>query len=368
MNVPFFAFRDFPRGLQDRLQQTLTETLAEKEYILGTRVRLFEEALAAYLGCRFVTGTGNGYDALLIGLRAMGIKPGDEVIVPANGFIATANAVANLGARPVLADPEQATGNLTARSVQPRLTSRTKAIIPVHLYGQACEMDDLMALAENDGVKVVEDFAQSQGARYKGKMTGTFGHVGATSFYPVKNLGAIGDAGALVTNDETAASFIRRYHNYGQVSKYLVETPGVNSRLDTLQAAVLLQKLSLLDLLNQERQRIAGIYQRELAGVGDLALPVTAPHCEHVYHVFSVCTKQRDDLQAYLTENRVLTLVHYPVPVHLQRGYQYLGYKPGDFPVAEQLARTSLSLPVFPGLREEEQEYVIRTIRQFFEG
>lgn len=366
MNVPFFAFRDFPPGLQAKVQQALVQAVEEKDYILGSSVKQFEQDLAAYLGCRFVTGTGNGYDALMIGLRALGIAAGDEVIVPANSFIATANAVVNLGAKPVLADPDPATSNLTAQTAQPHLTSRTKVLLPVHLFGQACEMDDLLSLAEDQGLLVVEDFAQSQGARYKGRMTGTFGQVGATSFYPVKNLGALGDGGALVTNEENLATFIRKYHNYGQTSKYLVELPGVNSRLDTLQAAVLQQKLLFLDVLNQERQRIAGIYHRELAGVGDLVLPVTALFCEHVYHVYSVSSEHRDALQSFLAEHNILTLVHYPIPIHLQEGYRFLGYKAGDFPVAEHLARTSLSLPVFPGLQEDEQAYVIEKIKAFF--
>jgi dTDP-4-amino-4,6-dideoxygalactose transaminase len=366
MNVPFFAFRDFPPGLQAKVQQALVQAVEEKEYILGSRVQQFEQEFGAYLGCPFVTGTGNGYDALLIGLKALGITAGDEVIVPANSFIATANAVANLGARPVLADPDPSTSNLTAQSAQRHLSPRTKALLPVHLFGQACEMDGLMALAKDQELQLVEDFAQSQGARYKGRMTGTFGQVGATSFYPVKNLGALGDGGALVTQAENLDDFIRKYHNYGQVSKYLVELPGVNSRLDTLQAAVLQEKLASLDLLNQERQRMAGVYHRELAGIGDLGLPVTAPYCEHVYHVYSVSTGQRDALQDYLAVHNILTLVHYPIPIHLQEGYRYLGYQAGDFPVAERLARTSLSLPVFPGLQEDEQAYVVQTIKAFF--
>ncbi|CAN5890611.1 DegT/DnrJ/EryC1/StrS family aminotransferase [soil metagenome] len=320
MNVPFFTFRDFPAGLQEKVQQALVQAVEEKEYILGSRVKQFEQDFATYLGCRFVTGTGNGYDALMIGLRALGLAAGDEVIVPANSFVATANAVVNLGAKPVFADPDPSTCNLTAQQALPHLTPRTKALLPVHLFGQACEMEELMALAENQGLAVVEDFAQSQGARYKGRMTGTFGQVGATSFYPVKNLGALGDGGALVTNEVGLAEFIQKYHNYGQTSKYLVELPGVNSRLDTLQAAVLLEKLAVLDLLNQERQRIAGLYHRELAGVGDLVLPVTAPFCEHVYHIYSVSSAQRDTLQEYLAEQNILTLVHYPIPIHLQEG------------------------------------------------
>lgn len=367
MQVPFFTFRDFPPGLKSRLRQAVGEAVEEQTYILGPQVRLFEEALATYLGCRFATGTGNGYDALLIGLKAVGVNAGDEVALPANGFIATANAVANLGARPVLADPDEATCNLTARQAEPYLTPRTKFLLPVHLYGQACEMDDLLGLAKAKGLKLVEDFAQSQGAHYRGRLTGTFGQVGATSFYPVKNLGALGDAGALVTDDEEVAGFIHRYHNYGQASKYLAETVGVNSRLDTLQAAVLLQKLPLLDLLNEERKRLAARYQQELAGVGDLVLPQTAPHCEHVYHVYSVRTAHRDTLLAFLAEHHITTLVHYPVPIHLQQAYRLLGYAAGDFPVAERLARTSLSLPIFPGLLAEEQDYVIQKIRKFFQ-
>jgi dTDP-4-amino-4,6-dideoxygalactose transaminase len=366
MNVPFFAFRDFPIGINQLIQDAVALSIEEGNYILGSQVRQFEKAFSKFLDSPFVTGTGSGYDSLMIGLKAMGIQKGDEVVLPANGFIATANAVSNLGARPVLADPGEAACNLSANEAQRYLTPRTKAIIPVHLYGQSCEMEDLLSLAEVHNLWVLEDFAQSQGARYKGKMTGTFGHVGATSFYPVKNLGALGDAGAIVTGNEEFSGFIRKYHNYGQSSKYEVEILGVNSRIDTLQAAVLLQKLPLLPLMNRERQRIAGIYHGELAQVGDLILPFSAPHCEHVYHVFSVRTNQRDALQAYLAEKKILTLVHYPVPIHLQKGYRFLGYTKGDFPVSEHLSRTSLSLPIFPGLREEEQRFVIESIKKFF--
>lgn len=368
MRIPFFAFRDHGAGMAEQVRQALAISLEEQEYILGRQVGEFEQAFARYLNCRHVIGTGNGYDALLIALKALGIQEGDKVIVPANGFVATANAITNVGARPVLADPDEYTCNLTAQQVERHLSSRTKAIIPVHLYGQACAMADIMALAAANGLLVLEDFAQSQGARYQGQLTGTFGQAGATSFYPIKNLGALGDGGAVVTNDTRVADFVRKYHNYGQKSKYFYEMAGVNSRLDTLQAAVLLVKLSFLDQLNAERKLLARLYLAELEGIGDLVLPVTAPDCDHVYHIFAIRSNQRDALQAHLATHGVQTLIHYPVPIHLQQSYRSLGYRQGDFPVAEKLASTSLSLPLFPGLQEQEVTYIIDAMKKFFQS
>ena len=312
-------------------------------------------------------GVGNGYDALVVALKAAGIGAGDEVIVPANTFIATVNAVVQVSAIPVLAEPNRHTCNLTAAEAAPRITPHTKAIIPVHLYGQACEMRGFLELSKQYNLAIIEDFAQAQGASYKGRPVGSFGRISATSFYPTKNLGALGDGGAVVTSDPALAEYARMYHNYGQQQKYHNQIVGINSRLDTLQAAALRIKLQHLSGLNNERQRLAQVYLTQLQGIGDLLLPVTAPDCTHVFHIFNIRTKQRDALQLYLSEQGIQTAIHYPVPVHLQVAYTWLGHKKGSFPIAEELAETSLSLPLFPGMAEAEQETVIDCVHAFFE-
>ncbi len=346
--------------------QAVTDTVSSKRYILGAHLEGFEQEFARYLGMAAAIGVGNGYDALVIALKAVGVGPGDEVVVPAHTFVATLNAVLQVGARPVLADPDKATNNLTAASAGKYITSRTKAILPVHLYGQVCQMQELQQLAQEHNLLLIEDAAQAHGAKYKNQLAGTFGHAAAFSFYPTKNLGALGDGGAVVTNSPALADFARRYRNYGESRKYQSELIGINSRLDELQAAVLRVKLPQLDVLNAERQRLAQVYLQALQGTGDLILPVTAPDCSHVYHIFSIRTEFRDQLQAWLQQQGIATAVHYPVPVHLQPAYRFLKYKPGDFPVAEELATTSLSLPLFPGLAQTEQQAVIQCITQFF--
>ncbi|MBD1398474.1 DegT/DnrJ/EryC1/StrS family aminotransferase [Pontibacter sp. JH31] len=364
--VPFFAFRDFPAGINREVEQALVRAAASQHYILGEEVEAFEQELATALGTGMAIGVGNGYDALVVAMKSAGIGPGDEVIVPANTFIATVNAVVQAGAIPVLAEPDPYTCNLTAGAAAAVLTKKTKAIIPVHLYGQACEMADFMQLAQKHNFILIEDFAQAQGASYGGQSVGSFGKINATSFYPTKNLGALGDGGAVVTSDAALAAFARMYRNYGQEQKYHNKIVGINSRLDTLQAAVLRVKLRYLNQLNSERQRLAQVYQNELQGIVGLILPVTAPACTHVYHIFNIRTSQRDKLQTWLAAQGIQTAIHYPVPVHLQEAYAFLGYQPGSFPVAEELAATSLSLPLFPGMTAAEQQQVISSIHTFF--
>ncbi|MCP2042187.1 DegT/DnrJ/EryC1/StrS aminotransferase family protein [Pontibacter sp. HSC-36F09] len=367
IQVPYFAFRDYPAGINQQVEEALLGALRSQQYILGEEVRAFENEFAAYVQAGIAIGVGNGYDALVVALKAAGIGAGDEVIVPTNTFIATVNAVVQVGAIPVLAEPDRYTCNLTAIEASEHITPRTKAIIPVHLYGQACEMTGFLRLAEQHNLTIIEDFAQAQGASYKGRPVGSFGHISPTSFYPTKNLGALGDGGAVVTSDPELAAYAHMYHNYGQQQKYHNQLIGINSRLDTLQAAALRVKLQHLDALNGERQRLAQVYLTALQGIGDLVMPVTAPDCTHVYHIFNIRTKQRDALQLYLTEQGIQTAIHYPVPVHLQVAYTYLGYEKGSFPVAEELADTSLSLPLFPGMTEAEQEAVVTCIHTFFE-
>ncbi|WP_162052841.1 DegT/DnrJ/EryC1/StrS family aminotransferase [Pontibacter pamirensis] len=364
--IPYFEFRDFPAGSETAVQAALVEAVAGKHYILGKQLLAFEEAYASYIGAAAAIGVGNGYDALVLALKGVGVGPGDEVVLPAHTFIATINAVLQVGATPVLVEPDEGTCNITAATTAKAITAKTKAILPVHLYGQVCEMEPLLQLAKKHHLKIVEDAAQAHGATYEGQKAGMFGHASAFSFYPTKNLGALGDAGAVVTNDAAVADFVRMYRNYGEVQKYQSELVGVNSRLDELQAAVLRVKLYYLDSLNAARQKLAAVYLQELQGLDDLMLPVTAPYCSHVYHIFSIRTKQRDALQQQLQEQGIRTAIHYPIPVHLQPAYKFLRYSVGDFPVTEEISKTSLSLPLFPGLQLEEQERVVKTIKHFF--
>ncbi|RNI31204.1 DegT/DnrJ/EryC1/StrS family aminotransferase [Rufibacter latericius] len=367
MHVPFFTFRDFPAGLQLRVEIALLTELRKKQLILGPSVTKFEQEFSQYLGGGNVIGVGNGYDALVLSLRSLGIGLGDEVVVPANGYIATINAVQQVGAKPVFAEPDSRTYNITAATIEPVLSTRTKVILPIHLYGQSCELEGLLTLCKQHGLELVEDFAQAQGALYKGKPVGTFGKVNATSFYPTKNLGAVGDGGAVTTQDPVIAEWVRQYHNYGQSRRYEYAQAGINSRLDSLQAAVLSEKLSFLDTLNTERKRLAALYLESLGGLGDLCLPsVSSENTGHIYHLFVVRTHRRDYLQQFLQEKGVQTLIHYPVPPHLQLAYQSLGYRKGDFPLTEELAATSLSLPLFPGMTDKEQTHVIQQIQEFF--
>ncbi|WP_205502738.1 DegT/DnrJ/EryC1/StrS family aminotransferase [Rufibacter psychrotolerans] len=367
MTVPFNTFRDFPQGLTQEVEEAVITELRSNQLILGPAVTRFEREFAQYLGGGEVIGVGNGYDALVLSLKSLGITQGDEVIVPANGYIATINAVQQLGATPVFAEPDAHTYNLTAQSAASAVTSRTKVLLPIHLYGQACEMDALMQLCQQHDLALVEDFAQAHGAWYKGNRVGTFGKINATSFYPTKNLGAVGDGGAVVTQDEELAHWVRQHHNYGQTRRYEYAQVGVNSRLDSLQAAVLSVKLAALDTLNSERKKLAATYHQQLDAVGDLVLPqVGSDSTDHVYHLYVIRTARRDALQQYLLEKGIQTLIHYPIPPHLQKAYQHLGYKKGDFPITEELAATSLSLPLFPGMTEAEQDYVIEQIQAFF--
>lgn len=348
------------------MQQAVQEAVAGKQYVLGPQVQAFEQEFASYLGAETAIGVGNGYDALVIALKGLGIGAGDEVVLPVHTFIATVNAVLQVGARPVLAEPNKYTYNLTAEMAAPHITPKTKAILAVHLYGQVCQMEELQQLAQTQSIKLLEDAAQAHGAKYKGRFAGSIGDAAAFSFYPTKNLGALGDAGAVVSSDAYVSAFAARYRNYGESRKYNSELVGVNSRLDELQAAVLRVKLRHLDALNLERQRLAQVYFQELQNTGDLILPHMAPDCAHVYHIFNIRTQHRDALQAWLQAQGIGTAIHYPVPVHLQPAYTFLGHKAGDFPVAEELARTSLSLPLFPGLTEAEQQRVVEAVKAFF--
>lgn len=335
-------------------------------YVLGKEVEAFEQAYATFNQTRHCIGVANGLDALHLALIALGIGPGDEVLVPSNTYIATWLAVSFVGATPVPVEPDATTYNLDPTRLEAAITSRTKAVMPVHLYGQACDMAPILAVAQRHHLGVIEDNAQSQSATSGGQLTGSFGHLNGTSFYPGKNLGALGDAGAVTTNDDELAQTLRSLRNYGSQKKYYNERIGYNSRLDELQAAFLAAKLRHLPAWTTQRQAIAQQYLTELAGVGDLILPATAPGSTHVYHLFVVRTSHRDALQQHLQAQGIGTMIHYPVPPHRQEAYADLGYAAGTFPIAEELAATSLSLPLYPGMTSDQVSRVAEVVRTFY--
>lgn len=350
MKVPFLSFESINNTIREEIRNAFEGVFESKWYVLGKKVESFEQTYAAYNKVSDCVGVSNGLDALFLSLKALGVGPGDEVIVPSNTYIATFLAVSYTGATPVPVEPRIDTYNINPDRIEAAITSRTKAIMPVHLYGQCCEMGAIMKIAEKHGLYVVEDNAQAQGASYNGKPAGSFGQINGTSFYPGKNLGALGDAGAVTTNDALLAQKVKVLRNYGSQKKYYNEVIGYNMRLDELQAAFLSVKLKYLEEWTRQRQEIACYYNEALKGVGDLVLPVTAAGCTHVYHLYVVRTSKRDALRQHLEANGIGTMIHYPVPPHLQEAYIDLGYAKGSFPVAEEIAETCLSLPIWPGM------------------
>ena len=332
-------------------------------YIMGHELETFEAQFAGYTGGGYCVGLNSGLDALTLAVRALGIGPGDEVIVPANTYIASILGVTENGATPVFVEPDRFFC-MDADRIGAAVTSRTKAILPVHLYGQPCDMEAICATAKKYGLYVIEDCAQSHGARLNGRLTGTFGTIGCFSFYPTKPLGALGDSGAVITNDPALAARVRKLRNYGSGVKYVNELEGVNSRLDEVQAAVLQVGLRHLDEDNEYRRRIA---ERYLSGICSdfVALPGTRPGAEHVYHVFAVLSEHRDALQKHLADSGVKTLIHYPIPPHLQECYARLGYGRGSFPISESFAQNELSLPIYVGMPDDDVEAVIEAVNSF---
>lgn len=367
MNVPFYDLGPVNGMLEPEIMQGLHEVFTSSSYILGNRCRLFENEFAAYCGIAFCAGTGNGLDALTIALLALEIGPGDEVLVPANTFIATWIAVSRTGAKPVPVEPHPVTCNVNIHEAEKKVTTRTKAIIPVHLYGLSADMDEVLRLAAKHNLYVVEDFAQAQGAGWKEKTCGAIGHVNATSFYPGKNLGALGDAGAVTTADEKIFERINLIRNYGSPQKYQHSLIGLNSRLDELQAVALTIKLKYLQTWNNERREIAQAYSAALKAIAELTLPVEPTPARHVYHQYIIRSERRNALQKFLSEKGIGTLIHYPVPPHLQPAYANLNYKRGDFPITEQIADTCLSLPMYPGIKPEQTKHVTDCIKMFYE-
>lgn len=368
ISVPIFATKPQYLAIKAEIDAAIAEVLEINFFILGRFLEAFEQEFASWLGVEHAVGVGNGFDAIHLALRACGIGPGDEVLTVAHTAVATAVAISAVGARPVFVDIDPETYCMDPAAAATAITPRTRAIVPVHLYGHPAEMGRLLDLARRHNLVVIEDAAQAHGARYQGRPCGTLGHAGAFSFYPTKNLGAYGDGGAVVTRDPDVARMIRLLRNYGwaEGKRYYSAVKGVNSRLDELQAAILRVKLRYLETWNARRRAIAARYAEALADLPDLMLPREQPWAYHVYHLYVVRTPRRDALQQHLQAHGVGTQVHYPVPVHLQEAYQDLGYRPGALPETERAAREILSLPLYPELTDAQVDHVCASVRAFF--
>ena len=360
--IPFIDLSAAYAELKGEIDEALSRVAASGWYIGGPEVEEFEGGWADYCGAAHCVGVANGFDALHLALRAMGVGSGDEVIVASNSYIATVLAVTTVGATPVFVEPDPATFNLDPTLIEAAITSRTRVILPTHLYGQAADLDPMLEIAQRHGLFVLEDAAQAHGARYKAKRLGSHGHAVAWSFYPTKNLGALGDAGALTTNDPEIANRVRTMGNYGFSQRYVADVKGVNSRLDPIQAAILSVKLRHLDAWNDRRRTIAAFYTQHLPGA--LGTPRVPDWAESAWHLYVVQSEDRDKLQANLTEAGVQTIIHYPIPPHLQQAYAGLNLPKGSFPIAERLADTSLSLPFGPYLSHEQAKQVVEAVRR----
>lgn len=364
MEIPFVSFKPMEKELDHELRSAFNRVFDASWYIEGKEDSAFEAAFADYCNTQYCIGAGNGLDALMLALKALGIKAGDEVIVPSNTYIATALAVTYLGAKVVFVEPDIRTYNIDPEKIEEKISSRTRAIMPVHLYGMPCDMDPIMEIANKHGLFVVEDCAQAHGAEYKGKRIGGFGDAAGFSFYPGKNLGALGDAGAVVTNNKDYADKIRALGNYGSDYKYHHIYQGNNSRLDEMQAAFLSAKLPHLDRMNKERRRIADMYMK---GINNqkIICPYIPEDVVPVWHIFAVRTEKRDELAAFLEEKGIHTNKHYPIPMHLQRCFEDLNIKEGELPIAETISRTELSLPMYYGMTDEMVSCVIDAVNAF---
>ena len=349
-------------SIQTEIMTAINAVLESQQFILGPQVNSLESEVAEYCGTRFAVGVASGTDALILALHAVGVGPGDEVLLPAFSFIASADTVSLLGAKPVFADIRPDTFNIDTEQLARLINSRTKAIMPVHLYGQPTDMDPILSLAQKHGLKVVEDNAQAIGARYKGKRTGSMGDYGCISFFPSKNLGAYGDGGMILTNSEESAERLRTLRNHGSAKKYYSTEQGWNSRLDEVQAAILRVKLRHLDAWGAARRGKATSYDRLLSKISGVVTPVVASWAEHVYHQYTIRVPQRDHVQKVLAAHGIASTVYYPTPMHLQPVYSSLGYKQGDLPESERAAAEVLSLPIYPELTENQIARVGETL------
>ncbi len=366
MIIPFLDLKKINQTYEQGLNEKLRTVIDSGWFIMGQQLSAFEKNYAQFNDTKHCIGVGNGLDALILSLKALNIGAGDEVIVPSNTYIASWLAVSYTGATIVPVEPNIDTYNIDPNLIEEKITSKTKAIMPVNLYGQACELDKIMAIAKKHKLFVVEDNAQAQGATCKGKLAGSFGHINGTSFYPGKNLGALGDAGAITTNDDELTSKVKTLRNYGSQVKYYNEVKGYNSRLDELQASFLDLKLEKLATENNQRVEIANTYLHKLTNVGDVILQKLAQDCTSNYHLFVIRTQRRNELQKFLQEKGIGTVIHYPVPPHKQEAYADLNFKENDFPLASLIADTCLSLPIFPGMESNQIDYICDTIKTFY--
>lgn len=371
MKVPILDLRAQYTKIGPEIEAAVKSVLNSQQFILGPEVREFEREIAAYCGCEHAIGCASGSDALLLALMAYGVGPGDEVITTPFSFFATAGSIVRLGARPVFIDIEESTFNIDATLIQQAVSERTKAIIPVHLFGQCAEMDPIDRIANVRKLAVIEDAAQAIGAQYCGQRAGRIGDVAAFSFYPSKNLGGAGDGGLLTTNDSELNQTLRSLRAHGARQKYYHDRVGLNSRLDSLQAAILRVKLRYLDQWAEERRANAAKYRQlfaesDSAQDGNVVLPAERPDCLHVYNQFVIRVKDRERLRSHLSEQGIGTEVYYPLPLHLQNCFKDLGYKRGDLPVAERAADEALAIPIYPELEESAQRYIVDVIDRFY--
>ena len=368
MRIPFLSFEGMHPGIKSEMIKTFSDFYDSNWYVLGEGVKSFEKSYADYNKTGYCVGVSNGLDALHIALKTLGIKEGDEVITPSNTYIATVLAITYVGATPVFVEPDITTYNIEPSLIESAITPKTKAIMPVHLYGQCCDMESIMSIATKQNLFVIEDNAQAHGATFKGKLSGSWGHINGTSFYPGKNLGALGDAGAITTNDAELAKKASVLRNYGSEKKYYNEVIGYNMRLDECQAGLLSVKLKYINEWTKQRQQIASWYNRALENIGDIVLPSVHPDASHVYHLYVIRTRFRNLLQEYLAENGIGTLIHYPIPPHLQGAYSHLGFKKGRFLMAEEIANTCLSIPLWPGMTQVQVQEVADKISGFYKS
>ena len=366
MNLPLVDLKRQYESIKDEIESTVSEVMQGAQFILGENVELFENEFARYCEVKYAVGVASGTDALTLSLNALEIGDGAEVITVPNTFIATVDAISRSGAKPVFVDIDPETYNIDVCEIEEKITDKTKAIIPVHLYGQSADMEPIVKLARKYEFKVIEDACQAHGAEYNGRKTGSLGDTGCFSFYPAKNLGAYGDGGMIVTNDREIAGKIAMLRNYGQSRKYYHDFVGYNSRLDEIQAAILRVKLKYLDSWNDSRHHSARLYSELLKEVPQVTTPTEAEGHSHVYHLYVIRCRDRDELQSYLNSKGIATGIHYPIPIHRQQAYRQLGYSKGSFPITEEYATEILSLPMFPEMKAEEIEYVCQSIREFY--
>ncbi len=366
MKVPLLDLLAQYQPIMPQLRQAIDEVLLNHQYIMGPQVKALETKMADYLGIRHAIGCASGTDALVLAIKALGIGMGDEVITTPFTFFATASSIWRNNAKPVFVDIDAATFNLDPALIEKAITPRTKAIMPVHLFGQPCDMDAIMALAKKYDLVVIEDNAQGIGSTWNGRMTCSFGEIGTLSFFPSKNLGAMGDAGMCLTNDDDLADKLRQLRVHGENPKYYHKWVGLNSRLDTMQAAILSVKLDHLKAWSEGRRRNAEHYYKNLSNVAQIKLPYIHPQALTIYNQFTIIAEDRDNLMKHLQEHEIGCAIYYPLPLHLQECFAELGYKKGDFPVAEELAGKVLSIPIYAELSTEQLDFVIETIKSFY--